>query len=118
MPNINPQEKAVPRLPLTLVLHATQQSHSDHVVQPVVVLIACLKQHPQLQPAFRLRRPRRLQQDIRPIVRAEIVARVCAKDAGLGVGEAPICSKVQDLPYEICQLCLSALSKCFWLRYL
>ena len=102
MPNINPQEKAVPRLPLTLVLHAAQQSHSDHIVQPVVVLIARFKQHSQLQPAFRLRRPRRLQQDIRAVVSAEIIPRVCAKDTGLRIRETPVRSKIQDLACGVC----------------
>lgn len=100
MPNINPQEKALPLLPRTLVLHATQLSHSNHIVQPVVILIARLEQHTQLQAAFRLRRARRLQQDVRAVVRAEIVPSICAEDAGLRVGETPIGSEVKDLACE------------------
>lgn len=102
MPNIDPQEKAVPRLPLTLVLHAAQQSHGDHVVQPVVVLVARLEQHPQLQSALRLRRPRRLQEDIRAVVSAEIIPRVCTKDPRLRICETPVRSKIQDLAYGVC----------------
>lgn len=102
MPNVNPQEKAVPRLPVILVLHAAQQPHGNNIIQPVVVLVARLKQHPQLQPAFRLRRTRRLQEDIRAVVSAEIIPRVCAKDTGLRIRETPIRSKIQDLAYGMC----------------
>lgn len=99
MPNVNLQEITLSRLPLTLVLHAAQQSYGDHVVQPVVVLIARLEQHSQLQTTSRLRRPRGLQQDVRAVVRAEIVPRVRAEDARLRIREAPVCSKVQDFSW-------------------
>ena len=89
MPNVNLQEITLSRLPLTFVLHAAQQSYGDHVVQPVVVLIARLEQYPQLQSTLRLRRPRGLQQDVRAVVCAEIVPRVRAEDARLRIREAP-----------------------------
>lgn len=85
MPNINSQKEALPLFPRTLVFHATQLSNSDHIVQPVVVLVACLEQHSQLQAAFGLCRARRLQKNIRTIVRAEVVPRVGAEDACLRV---------------------------------
>jgi hypothetical protein len=100
MPNINPQQKALPIFPRTLVLHATQLSHSNHIVQPVVVLVARLEQHSQLQSASRLRRARRLQQNIRAVMRAEVVPSVCAEDAGLRIGETPIGSEIEDLACE------------------
>ena len=93
MPNINLQKIALPRLPLP---DATQQPHGDHIVQPIVILIARLKQHPQLQPAARLRGPGRLQQDVRAVVRAEIVPGVRAEDARLRIREAPVGAEVED----------------------
>lgn len=96
MPNINLQKVALPRLPLTLLAHTTQQPHGDHIVQPVVIPIARLKQHPQLQPAARLRGPGRLQQDVRAVVRAEIVPCVRAENPRLRIREAPVGAEVQD----------------------
>ena len=93
MPNINPQHK---RLPLHSTLNITQQTHSNNIVQPVIVLVASLKHNSQLQTTARLRRPRRLQQDIRTIMRAEIVSSVSAEDSTLWICDAPICSKVKD----------------------
>ena len=96
MPNIDPQKIALPLFPLALILHAAQQPHRNNVVQPVVVLVARLEQHPQLQPACGLRGPRRLQQDVGAVVRAEIVPRVRAEDARLRIREAPVGAEVQD----------------------
>jgi hypothetical protein len=81
MPNINLQPKAI----LPSSLHITQQPNSHNIVQPVVVLISRLKQNSQLQTALRLRRPRSLQQNIRAVVRTEIVPRIGAEDARLRV---------------------------------
>jgi hypothetical protein len=93
MPNINPQHKRI----LTTSLRRAQNSHSHNIVEPIVVFIASLKHDAKLQAARRLRGPRSLQQDVRPVVRAEVVASVGAEDACLGVCDSPICAEVQDL---------------------
>ena len=94
MPNINPQPKRplLRRLPLDI----TQNAHGHHIVQPVVVRIARLEHHAQLQAALRLRGPRRLHEDVGAVVGAEVVARVGAEDARLRVGQAPVGAEVED----------------------
>lgn len=115
MPNINPQEKTLPLLPLPLVLHTTQQPHSNHIIQPIIILIPRLKQHPQLQSAFRLRGSRGLQQDIRAVVRAEIIPSVRAENARLRVCEAPVGAEVEDLSCGGVSVFVSSNSSLFWL---
>jgi hypothetical protein len=96
MPNINPQQKT----PLPSPLHIPQQPYRYHIIQPIILLIPSLKHNPQLQPTLRLRRPRSPQQNVRAVVRAQIVPRVSAENAGLRVCEAPVCAEVEDLAYE------------------
>jgi hypothetical protein len=93
VPNINPQHKRI----LAASLRRTQNSHSHNIVEPIVVFVASLEYNAELQAARRLRGPRSLQQDVRPVVRAEVVASVGAEDACLGVCDSPICAEVQDL---------------------
>ena len=88
MPNINPQHERI----LTTSLRRTQNSHSDNIVEPVVVSIASLEHNAKLQAARRLRRPRSLQQNVGAVVRAEVVASVGAEDACLGVRDSPVCT--------------------------
>ena len=88
MPNINPQHKRV----LTTSLRRTQNTHSHNIVEPIVVPIASLEHDAKLQAARRLRRPRSLQQNVRAVVRAEVVASVGAEDACLGVRDSPVCT--------------------------
>jgi hypothetical protein len=82
MPNINPQHKRI----LPTPLRGTQNPHGNNIVEPIVVPIASLEHNAKLQAACRLRGPGSLQQDVRAVVRAEVVAGVGAEDAGLGVG--------------------------------
>jgi hypothetical protein len=82
MPNINPQHKRI----LPTPLRRTQNPHGNNIVEPIVVPITGLEHDAKLQTACRLRGPGSLQQDVRAVVRAEVVPGVRAEDAGLGVG--------------------------------
>jgi hypothetical protein len=108
MPNINPQQKTI--VPPSS-LDITQQPHSNNIVQPIIVLVARLKQHSQLQPTTGLCRAGRLQQDIRAVVRAEIVASVGAEDARLRVCYAPVGAEVED--FACCKKVSAAYSFCW-----
>lgn len=90
MPNVDPQHKRI----LTASLRRTQNPHSHNIVEPIVVPIASLEHNAKLQAACRLRRPRGLQQNVRPVVRSEVVAGVGAEDACLGVGDPPVSAEV------------------------
>lgn len=92
MPNINLQNIAI--LPSTL--SSVQKTHTHDIVKPVVILVTRLKQDPKLQAAFRLPRARGLQEDIRAVVRAQVVSCVSAEDTGLRIVEAPVCAEVED----------------------
>lgn len=82
MPNINPQHKRI----LPASLRRTQNPDSNNIVEPIVIPIPSLEHNAKLQTTCRLRGPGSLQQDVRAVVRAEVVAGVGAEDAGLGVG--------------------------------
>ena len=43
-----------------------------------------------------------MQQDVRAVVRAEVVARVGAEDAGLRIREAPVGAEVEDFSWGVC----------------
>ena len=92
MPDVDLQQKAI----LPSSLNITQQPHSHNIIQPVIILIARLKHNSQLQPTLRLRGPRSLQQNIRAVVRAQIVPRVGAEDTRLRICEAPVGAEVED----------------------
>jgi hypothetical protein len=93
MPNIDPQHKRI----LPTPLRRTQYSHSHNVVEPIVISIPSLEHNAKLQTARRLRWSRSLQQNIRAVVRAEVVAGVGAEDACLGIGDSPVSAEVEDL---------------------
>lgn len=93
MPNIDLQHKRI----LTTSLSRRQNSHSNNIVEPVVVPVAGLEHNAELQAARGLRGPRSLQQDVGPIVRAKVVPSVGAEDACLGVRYPPVCAQVEDL---------------------
>jgi hypothetical protein len=90
MPNINPQHKCI----LPTSLGRTQNAHSHNIVEPIVVPITRLKHNAKLQTTRGLCRPRSLQQNVRPVVRAEVVSSVGAEDACLGVGDSPVSAEV------------------------
>jgi hypothetical protein len=90
MPNINPQHKRI----LPTSLRRTQNAHSNNIVEPVVVPITRLKHNAKLQTTCRLRGSRSLQQNVRPVVRAEVVASVGTEDAGLRIRDSPVSTKV------------------------
>jgi len=95
MPNVNPQHKTI----LPSSFYITQQAYSNNIVQPIIILVTRLKHHSQLQSASRLRRPGRLKEDIRAIVRAEIVARVGAKNTSLRIRDAPVGAEIEDFAW-------------------
>lgn len=95
MPDINPQQVTI----LLTTLDTPQQPHCHQVVKPIILPVARLEYNSQLQPALRLRRPRSLQENIRSIVRAEVVASIGIEDTCLRVREAPVCADVKNLAY-------------------
>ena len=106
MPHINPQPK--PLFPL-ITPYIRQLPNRHHIIKPVIVLIARLKQRAKLQVTIRLRRPRSLEEDVRAVVGLEVVPCVCAEDAGLWVCDAPVGAYVEDFT------CVRAtISMCFW----
>lgn len=98
MPNVNLQPKCIiiTLIIISAALNITQQPHSNNVVEPIVFPIAGLKQYSQLQPTTRLRGPRSLDENIRAVVRVQIVPCVCAEDTCCWVGEAPVGAEGED----------------------
>lgn len=95
MPNINPQPKR-PLLHLLPPINITQHPHSNNLIQPVQLPNADLKKSPQLQPTTRLRGPARANENVRPVVRPQIIPRVGAEDARARVREAPVGAEGED----------------------
>ena len=62
---------------------------TKNVVEPVIILIACLENDPQVQVAIRHGRAGSLQENIGVVVRLQIVPRVCGEDASLYVSHTP-----------------------------
>lgn len=94
MPHINPQPKA-----LLVTTHIRQSPDGDHIIKPVVVLVASLEHSAKLQPTARLRGSRSLQENVGSVVGLEIVASICAEDACLWIGDAPVGADVEDFAY-------------------
>lgn len=60
--------------------NGSERKHTDDVIQPVIILIPRLKHNPQMQVPIPLRRPTGLEEDIRPVVRDDVIPRVRAED--------------------------------------
>jgi hypothetical protein len=95
MPNINPQQE-----PISVRRYLRQEPQCNRIIQPVISLIPRLEYHSQMQIPIRLLRSARLEKNIRPVIGLEVVARVCAKNAGLRVSEAPVGAYVEDFALQ------------------
>ena len=95
MPHINPQQK-----PRIVRRHIRQHAQRNHIIQPVIPLIARLENCSQVQISIRLRGAACLEENVRAVVRLEVVAGVCAEDAGLDVGQAPVGAYVENFAAE------------------
>lgn len=71
--------------------------HTNNVIQPIVVFVARLDRHPQMQIPIRLRWSTSLQEKVGTIICLQVIPRVGGEDAGLDISDAPIGADVQNL---------------------
>jgi hypothetical protein len=72
-----------------------QHAHSDDVVEPVILLVAGLKDDAEMDRAVRLRRSARTDEDVCAVIRLKVVASVCREESVL-VDKAPVGAEVGD----------------------
>ena len=65
----------------------------NDVVHPIVLLAPSFKYHPQMQMTICLSRAARLDEDVRPVVCLQVVARVCVESAVL-INQTPVRTKI------------------------
>lgn len=82
------------RVSVTRAYCMLDKPRTNNVIQPVVVLVARFKDDAKMQTASRLRRARRLDEDVGAIICLQVVSCIGREDASLRVVDAPVGSDI------------------------